>query len=267
MYLSRIEIENFRGIRSARIDFGETTVLIGENDSGKTTLLEAICLILSPRPESKSIFFRPQDFFMVTGPTGYQPVGPLLIRLAFRERKPDEWSFMQQNELGLVLKDDRGVLQELTLEVKANPDEFDNVLPYLRMLNAKAAYAMGLVEPLGSFELLKLLLHVPFPPGALRAAALGRFRSVFGRVLARKLNLPVAHEEVLGSTGRVAAGSTASEHLIFFAKQLIPSEHVGPEWTSEDPALADRYAALNVDPALPQLIARDTTRLREILPG
>jgi len=134
-------------------------------------------------------------------------------------------------------------------------------------LAPEAAYAMGLVEPLGSFELLKLLLHVPFPPGALRAAALGRFRAVFGRVLARKLNLPLAHEEVLGSTGRVATGSTASEHLIFFAKQLIPSEHVGPEWTSEDPALADRYAALNVDPALPQLIARDTTRLREILPG
>jgi len=126
---------------------------------------------------------------------------------------------------------------------------------------------MGLVEPLGSFELLKLLLHAPFPPGALRAAALGRFRSVFGRVLARKLNLPVAHEEVLGSSGRVASGSSQSERLIYFAKQLIPSEHLGPEWTSEDPALADRYAALNVDPALPQLIARDATRLREILPG
>lgn len=123
MYLCRIEIENFRGIRSARLDIGETTVLIGENDSGKTTLLEAICLILSPRPQNKSIVFKPQDFFMVTGPAGYQPVGPLLIRLAFREREPDEWSFMQQNELGLVLKDDRGVLQELTLEVKANPVE------------------------------------------------------------------------------------------------------------------------------------------------
>ncbi|MBN2107100.1 MAG: type III-A CRISPR-associated protein Csm2 [Deltaproteobacteria bacterium] len=27
--------------------------------------------------------------------------------------------------------------------VKASPKEFDNVLPYLKMLNAKAAYAMG----------------------------------------------------------------------------------------------------------------------------
>lgn len=27
--------------------------------------------------------------------------------------------------------------------VKTNPNEFDNLLPYLKMLNAKAAYAMG----------------------------------------------------------------------------------------------------------------------------
>jgi len=27
--------------------------------------------------------------------------------------------------------------------VKANPAEFENILPYLKMLNAKAAYAMG----------------------------------------------------------------------------------------------------------------------------
>jgi len=46
MYLSRLEIENFRGIRSAKLDFSETNILIGENDSGKTTLLEAICIIL-----------------------------------------------------------------------------------------------------------------------------------------------------------------------------------------------------------------------------
>lgn len=121
MYLSRLDIENFRGIRSAKLDLGETTVLIGENDSGKTTLLEAICLVLSPRPENRSIVFRPQDFFMVAGPKGYQPIGALSIRLTFRERKSDEWSFMQKNELGLLLPDDVNTLQELTLEVKANP--------------------------------------------------------------------------------------------------------------------------------------------------
>jgi len=127
MYLSHLDIENFRGIRSANLDFGETTVMIGENDSGKTSLLEAICLVLSPRPESRSIVFMPQDFYMVAGPKGYQPVGHLSIRLTFRERKSDEWSFMRNNELGLSLPDDVYNMQELTLEVKASPVAAGNI--------------------------------------------------------------------------------------------------------------------------------------------
>jgi hypothetical protein len=126
-----------------------------------------------------------------------------------------------------------------------------------------AAYTLGMIEVLGSYDLLKLLLDVPFPPGRMRADALGRFRSVFGRVLARKLNLPKEHEDVLGSTGRVALGSTRGELLVFFAKQMVATDQIGPEWMSEDPALAERFAALSLDPALPQVIARDAERLRE----
>jgi hypothetical protein len=125
------------------------------------------------------------------------------------------------------------------------------------------AYTLGLVEALGSFDLLKLLINIPFPPGPMRAYALARFRGVFGRVLARKLNFPKEHEDVLGSSGRVTLSSTSGEKLIFFAKQMIPTEHLGPEWTSDDPALAERFAALSLDPALPKVIARDAERLRD----
>ena len=130
-------------------------------------------------------------------------------------------------------------------------------------LSSEEAYTLGLIETLGSYDLLKLLIHVPFPPGPMRGAALGGFRAVFGRVLARKLNLPGTHEDVLGSTGRVSQSSTRGEKLIFFAKQMIPTEQIGPEWTSDDPSLAERYSALRLDPALPQVIARDAERLRE----
>jgi putative ATP-dependent endonuclease of OLD family len=123
MYLCRLEIENFRGIHSARLDFGDSTVLIGENDSGKSTLLEAVCLVLSSRTESPSIIFSPRDFFMVNGMSDFHAVGPIVIRLVFRERKPDEWSFMRKNDLGIDLPDDVNALQEVTLEIRANPVE------------------------------------------------------------------------------------------------------------------------------------------------
>jgi hypothetical protein len=125
------------------------------------------------------------------------------------------------------------------------------------------AYTLGIVETLGSYDLLKLLLGVPFPSGPMRVLALTKFRSVFGRVLARKLNLPKAHEDVLGSAGRVALRSSRAEKLIFFAKQMIQTDQIGPDWMSDDPALAERFAALSLDPALPQVIARDAERLRE----
>jgi len=126
------------------------------------------------------------------------------------------------------------------------------------------AYTLGLVEALGAYDLLKLLINIPFPAGPMRGYALARFRGVFGRVLARKLNFPRGHEDVLGSTGRVGLSSTPGEKLIFFAKQMIPTDQIGPEWTSDDPALAERFAALSLDPALPQVIARDAERLRDV---
>lgn len=48
MQITRLEIENFRGIRNAVIDFMQHSVLIGDNNVGKTTILEAIDLLLGP---------------------------------------------------------------------------------------------------------------------------------------------------------------------------------------------------------------------------
>lgn len=47
MYLEKVKIENFRGIRKLWIDFEESsTVLIGENQWGKSSLLSALWLVL-----------------------------------------------------------------------------------------------------------------------------------------------------------------------------------------------------------------------------
>jgi putative ATP-dependent endonuclease of OLD family len=41
MKISRLRVENFRGIRELELDFDSTTILIGENNSGKTSVLDA----------------------------------------------------------------------------------------------------------------------------------------------------------------------------------------------------------------------------------
>lgn len=46
MRVASLKIENFRGIRSGFVRFGNHLVLIGDNNTGKTTLIEALTLVL-----------------------------------------------------------------------------------------------------------------------------------------------------------------------------------------------------------------------------
>jgi putative ATP-dependent endonuclease of OLD family len=46
MKVSLLKIENFRGIRSGTVQLRDHTVLIGPNNSGKTTVIEALALVL-----------------------------------------------------------------------------------------------------------------------------------------------------------------------------------------------------------------------------
>lgn len=127
------------------------------------------------------------------------------------------------------------------------------------------AWTLALVEPLGGYELLKLLLAEDFEPGPFRAAALAWYRATCGHALARKVNLPETFAGVLGSDGDVSSRSPAAEQLVFFAKQMVAAEQVGREWTSSDPELADRYAVLLCDGRLAGTVAEDASALCEVL--
>jgi putative ATP-dependent endonuclease of the OLD family len=85
MLLQRIEVENFRGLRSATVDFDRTTALIGENSAGKTTLLDAMAICGSGRDDRVSLELR--DFHQ----RGDQPPSETLgIALTFLETD-GEW--------------------------------------------------------------------------------------------------------------------------------------------------------------------------------
>ena len=46
MRIAALKIENFRGVRVGFIRFGKHPVLVGDNNTGKTTLVEALALVL-----------------------------------------------------------------------------------------------------------------------------------------------------------------------------------------------------------------------------
>jgi len=65
MYLEKLEIKNFRGIEKLELDFSEgLNVLIGENNTGKTSIVEAIVLALSIGQQKKEVYMSVDDFFI-----------------------------------------------------------------------------------------------------------------------------------------------------------------------------------------------------------
>lgn len=49
MQITRLLIENFRSIRKLEVELGESTVLIGRNNAGKTAVLDALRIALTRR--------------------------------------------------------------------------------------------------------------------------------------------------------------------------------------------------------------------------
>ena len=63
MYLSRIQVKNFRNFHDLDVRLGRASVVVGENNVGKSNLLFALRLILDPRLSDSSRMLREEDFW------------------------------------------------------------------------------------------------------------------------------------------------------------------------------------------------------------
>ena len=122
MLLKRINIENFRGFKSIQLDLDQTTVLIGENNCGKTSLLEAVRLCLSRSFSRRAIPFEDQDYHLPSATARPGDAGPLQISLQFAENTPGEWVPDLVQALADSLVFDQQGRYQLTLEVSSTFD-------------------------------------------------------------------------------------------------------------------------------------------------
>ncbi len=63
MRIARITIQNFRGIKSGEIFLSKSTALVGDNNCGKSTVLEAIDLCLGPERLARHPIIDEHDFY------------------------------------------------------------------------------------------------------------------------------------------------------------------------------------------------------------
>lgn len=91
MKLKKIQIENFRGITSLDMQLGNTTVLIGENNTGKTAVLDALRFALRDIRSRRGCVFDAYDFHLPHATSEPASSPAISIRLTFREDVPGDW--------------------------------------------------------------------------------------------------------------------------------------------------------------------------------
>ncbi len=112
MLLTRIKIRNFRGIAHLDINLDETTVLIGENNTGKTSVLEAIYTCLGRSLLSKRSFpFTEHDFYLSNSGAIAMSAPPIEITLEFTENIHSKWGERTNQALNDAIQiADNGIL-------------------------------------------------------------------------------------------------------------------------------------------------------------
>ncbi len=121
MKLKEITIEKFRGIRSLNLPLDQLTVLIGENNTGKSTVLEAIRLVLSRGfGTRRSGQFAEYDFHLTDANASPQTAKPIIITLHFAEEHEDEWPDAVIQQMSEVVQLDTEGLNHIWLRAEGN---------------------------------------------------------------------------------------------------------------------------------------------------
>ncbi len=119
MFLHGLRIENYRAIQKAFINFDDGTALIGENDCGISSVLDALELALGH--EDGPLTLPSYLFHHVAGSN--KPNGPIQLQLRFRESQPGEWETETYAPFSAVLSQDSDRHRELWYEIRIKPEQ------------------------------------------------------------------------------------------------------------------------------------------------
>lgn len=106
MRITAVNIRNFRGIKSLDLELGPVTVLIGENNSGKTSVLDALKLCLKDLGPRRRMVFDALDFHLADSTAEPSFADPIEIEVTFADSPDERWDDDLVRRLGRL-----GVLQ------------------------------------------------------------------------------------------------------------------------------------------------------------
>ena len=137
MKVRQLEIENFRGVRAGKVVFADNTLLVGGNNVGKSTVCEALDLVLGPERTSRRPVVDEHDFHRSTYVDADKKAVPIIIRAVvvdlsdearrrfgghLRRWNDTDRSFVDDLENGAEHADDEGVTWALPVSFRARYD-------------------------------------------------------------------------------------------------------------------------------------------------
>ncbi|MDH4027202.1 MAG: DUF2813 domain-containing protein [Nitrospirota bacterium] len=236
MKLVEIKIDNFRGIHSLHLPLDRLTVLIGENNTGKSTVLEAIRLVLMRGFGSRRMGqFSEYDFHLVDADAKPQTAQPIKILLHFAEEQENEWPDAIIQQMSEVVLLDINGFNHIWLQTEGsfNPDSasFETKWAFLNSSGAELILK-------NSTQLNLISRFVPlFFLSALRDASQefgqrGQFWSGFLKSIQlpddKREELEKMLQEVNTSVIGANSGLTEVTQKIANAKRLVPLDSTNP---------------------------------------
>jgi putative ATP-dependent endonuclease of OLD family len=122
MFLSYLKIRNFRGIEELEIDLDDVCVLIGENNVGKSSVLDALRLCLTRSLSRRGSVFEEYDYHLLDGETEPSKAKPIEITLRFVEHEEGEWPEEVSQQLAHAVQSDQDERSSVTLYVRSSFD-------------------------------------------------------------------------------------------------------------------------------------------------
>src|SRR5258707_11355224 len=137
MKLREVTVRNFRCLVDITVPLGDSVVLIGENNSGKTAFLDAAMLALPRTQPGRSVPFHEYDYHMAQSADSPKTSAGIVIELLFREDTSDEWpDALIQALAEIVQTDPINDLDSIRLGVTSKYDEAAaEIVPKWEFLN------------------------------------------------------------------------------------------------------------------------------------
>ncbi|WP_016955358.1 ATP-dependent nuclease [Catenovulum agarivorans] len=155
MYLKELQLVNFRKFRSLNIEFKNgLNVLVGENDSGKTAIIDAIRYLLNTK-SYESIRFEPRDFYKPDFTEERAESFTITAKLSgFTDKEAAnfiEWGYFDNDksfELRLFLKARLLINDRIVWDIKAGPENAETLMDG----NARELLQVTYLKPLRDAE-------------------------------------------------------------------------------------------------------------------